>query len=468
MINISGHNFVRKQKNNMKRNLLFILFLFPMLINAQSMGYTDLAILFAQDDQYGTARYMGMSGAFGALGGDMSAVDINPAGLAVFTSMDFGFTMGYRDTDSYATFYGTGTGSKDDFFRFSQAGGVMPFSTYGTSDFKKFSIGFNYSLVKDFDNNFFVKGNSGVPDFLDDPYLNYDDDPTNNIYYKYVDDQQFSNYMSGTHDRFSFSFATQYKDFLYLGAAINTHHIGFSQHAVFKEYNNDGDENTLDANVSQYLGTYGTGINFSIGAIYKPMQSLRLGLTYQSPTWYDLSENFYEDLEIVVSNNTRPYTEYGTPNYFDYSLTTPGQFTGSVAYVFGKMGLVSFDYIYKDYNNMTLKPTGDFIDENQELSTYLQGTSSFRIGTEWRMNIFSLRAGYRFEQAPFRYADSSNDLTGYSLGLGIRFNRLFKFDIAYDNYSYHYNYDFLNIDQVDPVNIKENNYRITSSLIFTF
>ncbi len=452
----------------MKKALLLSLLFFPFIIKAQSLSYTDAAVLFSQDDQYGTARYVGMGGAFGALGADMSAVDINPAGLAVFTTTDFGFTMSYRNTDSYTDFYGTGTGNQDDFFRFSQAGGVIPFSTYGSSDFSRFSIGFNYSLVKDFDNSFFVRGNSGIPDFVDDPYLNYDDDPSNDIYYTNVDDQRFTNYMAGTHDRFSFSFATQYKDYLYLGAAINTHHIGFSQRAIYDEYNNDGDNNTLDASVSHYLGNYGTGVNFTIGAIFKPFHSMRLGVTYQSPTWYDLSENFTEDLEISVSNNPRLYTEYGDPNYFDYSLSTPSQFTGSFAYVFGKVGLFSFDYVYKDYQNMSLKPTGEFIDENQEFSTYLQGTSSFRLGTEWRMGIFSLRGGYRFEQSPYRYAESSNDLTGYSLGLGIRFNRMFKFDIAYDNYSYDYKYSFLNIDEVIPANIRENNYRISSTLVFTF
>jgi hypothetical protein len=452
----------------MKKTFLFSLFILPFFINAQSLSYTDAALLFSKDDQYGTARYMGMGGAFGALGGDMSAVEINPAGLAVFNSMDFGFTVGYRNADIYTTFYGTGTGNQDDFFRFTQAGGVMPFSTYGNSDFKKFSIGFNYTLVKDFDNSFFVRGNSGIPDFVDDPYLNYDDDPNNNIYYDYVDGQRFTNYMTGTHDKYSFSFATQYKDYLYLGLAINTHHIGFSQRTIYDESNNDGHENLLDATVYNYLGTYGSGVNFTIGAIFKPMPALRLGITYQSPTWYDLSESFKEDIEISVSNNSRLYTEYGTSNYFDYSLSTPSQFTGSLAYVFGKQGLFSFDYIYKDYNNMSLKPTGDFLDENSDISTYLQGTSEFRMGTEWRMNIFSLRGGYRFEQSPFRDADSSNNLTGYSLGLGIRFNHLFKFDIAYDNYSYDSQYKFLNIDEVTPATIQEDNYRITSTLTFTF
>lgn len=452
----------------MKKTLLLSLLFLPFIISAQSLSYTDAAVLFTQDDQYGTARYMGMSGAFGALGADMSAVDINPAGLAVFNKTDFGFTTSYRNTDSYASFYGVGTGNQDDFFRFTQSGGVIPFSTYGTSDFTRFSLGFNYSIVKDFENSFFVRGNSGVPDFVDDPYLNYDDDETNNVYYTNVDGQQFTNYMYGTHDRFSFSFATMYKDYLYLGAAINTHHIGFSQRAIYDEFNNDGHNNTLDATVYHYLGNYGTGVNFSFGAIFKPVHSIRLGIAYQSPTWYNLSEDFREDIEISVSNDPRLYEEYGTPNYYDYSLSTPSQFTGSFAYVFGKMGLFSFDYVYKDYQNMTLKPTAEFIDENQEMSAYLQGTSTFRLGTEWRMGIFSLRGGYRFEQSPYRYADSSNDLTGYSLGLGIRFNQLLKFDIAYDNYSYDYKYSFLNLDDVLPANIHESNYRITSSLIFTF
>ena len=39
------------------------------------------AVRYSMDEIQGTARFKAMSGAFGALGGDMSSVNINPAGF---------------------------------------------------------------------------------------------------------------------------------------------------------------------------------------------------------------------------------------------------------------------------------------------------------------------------------------------------------------------------------------------------
>src|SRR5690554_8091036 len=61
------------------------LFLFSSLIVAQ--GEID-ALRFSREDLYGTARAMSMGGAFGALGGDMTGVSINPAGIAVYRSSE--------------------------------------------------------------------------------------------------------------------------------------------------------------------------------------------------------------------------------------------------------------------------------------------------------------------------------------------------------------------------------------------
>ena len=452
----------------MKKIILFSFFMLSLSSFAQSLGYVDGAILFSMDDQFGTARYTGMSGAFGALGGDMSAVDYNPAGLAVFNKMDFQMTMSYRNTDNQARFYGPTISNRDDYFRFSQAGAAIPFNSYGNSGFVKFAIGFNYSVQKDFNGSFFVQGNSGVPDFVDDPFLNYDDDPTNNVYYVNVDEQRFSNYTSGLNDRFVFSFATQYKDFLYLGASVTTNHIGYYQRASFVEYNNDGNDNLLDAYLDQYLDVYGYGTSVGVGAIIKPIPNFRIGLSYQSPTWYNMTEQFVENLEIVLTNTTDIYRENKDPNYYDYGITTPSRFTGSMAYVFGGYGLISFDYSYKNYDGILLKPSADFVYENQDISQNLQGASSFKIGTEWRYNIFSIRGGYRFEQSPYKISLDSEDLTGYSVGLGFKFSDFIKLDLAYDNYSRGYQYGFLNIDGVDPAYIDQSNSRFTSTLIMNF
>ena len=59
--------------------------LFSLLILSAplfSQGEVD-ALRFSREDLLGTARAMSMGGAFGALGGDLTGVSINPAGIAV-------------------------------------------------------------------------------------------------------------------------------------------------------------------------------------------------------------------------------------------------------------------------------------------------------------------------------------------------------------------------------------------------
>ncbi|MDZ7613483.1 MAG: outer membrane protein transport protein [Flavobacteriaceae bacterium] len=450
------------------KKLIFILILAPLCMQAQVLGYTDAAVLFSTDDNYGTARYMGLSGAMGALGGDMSAAEINPAGLAVFNYSEFSMTLGYSNVDNTSSFYGTGIQSSDDRFDFPQTGGVFIFYTGNQTGFNKFAFGMNYTQLKNFDNAIFARGNSGVPDFVDDPYLNYDENPFNNVFYDNVDQQEFKSYTNGSNSKFNFSFASQYNDILYLGMNLNFYYLDFYQSANYSEFNNDGNNNTLDAYVDQYLEDYGDGFSFSLGVIVKPIENLRIGASYKSPVWYDISETYIEDLEINLSNTSDTYYEYGNPNYFDYDVNTPSELTGSLAYIFGKNGLISFDYIYKDFQNIELQPTGDFIDENQYISENLRGTSSYRIGTEWILNSFSVRGGYRFEQSPYKDGDIDQDLTGYSLGLGIRFTRSVRLDLSYDQYNRDYTYQFLNIDIVNPAVIKEDTYRLNSSLVFSF
>lgn len=51
------------------------------------------AIRYSQTDLSGTSRFTAMSGAFGALGGDLSAVNLNPAGSTYFNNNQAGFTL---------------------------------------------------------------------------------------------------------------------------------------------------------------------------------------------------------------------------------------------------------------------------------------------------------------------------------------------------------------------------------------
>ena len=95
--------------------------------------------------------------------------------------------------------------------------------------------------------------------------------------------------------------------------------------------------------------------------------------------------------------------------YEPYKLQTPSKLTGSFAYVFGKSGLISVDYAIKDYSNTKFKPENDpyFNDLNSDMNSILDTTGELRIGAEYKIEALSLRAGYRYEQSP--YKNSSNN-----------------------------------------------------------
>ncbi|MEZ4840639.1 MAG: outer membrane protein transport protein [Flavobacteriaceae bacterium] len=452
----------------MKR-IIFLLggLLSSLVINAQAISYTDAAVLFSSDDNNGTARYNGMSGAFGALGGDMSAVEINPAGLAIFKDTEFSTTVGLRNTDIMSNFYGTTNSNDDSYFNLHQVGGALVFNSRH-SNWSKVAIGFNYTLLKDFENSYIVEGNSGISEFYSDPYLNDDGIPDNDVYYDFVDGQFFGNYTSGKNERFTFSLAAQYNDNLYLGFSLITHNLDFYQNALFEESNNDGNGNLLDASLLQELYSYGEGVGFGFGFITKPSHNIRFGLSYQTPVWYSLTDEFVEDLEISVSNNANLYTENSGVSVYDYKFNSPAKYTGSFAYVFEKQGLFSIDYTLKGYKNAKLKPTNEFINENDTFNNYMKNTSSVRIGGEWRVDNVSLRGGYHFEENPYKDALDSDNITGYSLGVGFKFRGNTKLDLAYQRSENTDVYGFLNIDGVAPAELDITNDKFTATLVIGF
>ncbi|MDO9137037.1 MAG: outer membrane protein transport protein, partial [Lutibacter sp.] len=244
-----------------------------------------------------------------------------------------------------------------------------------------------------------------------------------------AENQYFENFTDGKNGKYSFTFAAQHNDNLYLGAAINTYDVEFYQRTLTEEYNNDGNNNTLDVSSQQKLLTYGSGVSFNFGAILKPSENLRLGLAYQTPVWYTLSEDFVEYDEDVYKNDVLFDTEYSGLNAFDYKMRTPSKLTASFAYIFSGNGLVSVDYSLKNYSNIKLS-NSDFISENQAFKSNMENVGELRIGTEWRFDNFSVRGGYHYENSPYKSSVSSDNLGGFSLGAGYKF-RGGKFDLAY-------------------------------------
>ena len=80
----------------------------------QSQEISD-ALRYAQDNLNGTARFRAMSGAFGALGGDLSSINVNPAGSAIFTTNQFGATLSNYNTKNNSNYFGTKTSENNNY-----------------------------------------------------------------------------------------------------------------------------------------------------------------------------------------------------------------------------------------------------------------------------------------------------------------------------------------------------------------
>ena len=441
----------------MKKLFLAMALFAAYFSSAQTLSYNDIGELFSKETINGTARFNAMSGAFGALGGDMSAIDINPAGAAVFNTSEVAISLYNKKIETDALFYGINLTSENEYLNIGQAGGVMVFKTNNRSGWSKVALSFNYAVTNDFNNSSVAKGNSGYAPITD----LYDPE----VVYSNSEGHYLENYTDGKNEKYTFTVASEYNNNLMLGFSLSTHNIEHYQRVLTEEYNSDGIGNTFDISQKQELLTYGDGISLNFGIIAKPDENVRLGLAYQSPIWYALKEEFLEyDVAIYESSTGITSSDYSGTNGFDYNLKTPSKLTGSIAYIFNKSGLISLDYIYKNYSNIKLS-NGNFTAENQGFKNDLESSTELRLGTEWRMDAFSLRGGYHYEKNPYKNAYQTDDIEGYSLGAGFKF-RGGKIDFSYLNSTNTAPYNFYPANsQVDNAELNLDNSRITATLV---
>lgn len=450
----------------MKKLLLFVAIAATSFASySQALGYEDLALLFSRNDGNGSPRFTAMGGAFGALGGDVSVMTINPAGISVFNGGNASVSFQSRTTNNRATYYGISIVTEEEYLNISNAGAVFSFDTFSDSDWSKIAIGVNYRILADLDNFFTASGNSGFATF--DTYPLDINNPA--ILYDFADSQVFNNDYNGEISEFNLAVSGEYKEKFHFGVGLNFYDITFSQLATLRERNFDVNGNSLNARFYQENFTSGAGVSISMGMIYKPVKSVRLGLSYQSPTWFTEileesnivnNDGYFGDTEIRVSNNNVIYDNTTGGNFpfqsLIYRLRTPSRLTASAAVVFGQIGLISFDYTSRNFKGLNL--TGDdFSAENTFFDNQLRRTNSFSLGTEWRLGDVSFRGGYRYEQSPDVNAIDSDNLQAYSFGLGYNFGK-FKLDISYANSTQTAIYNFYpQFNQVDPAELDIDN-----------
>ncbi len=465
----------------MKQYLTFITLLVCTLASAQNI---DDVLRYSTENIQGTARFQGMSGAFGALGGDLSALNINPAGSSVFNNSLFTVSVSSYSRNNTSNYFGTMTENTSNQLEINQLGGVFVFkNTDGNSPWKKFSIAANYDVVRNLEDDIYITGNSnqgidnyflnfaqGTPfgailaqegEFLEDAYLDIgssqgfsdqqaflgyyggiidpvDMEDDNTAYIRTSDyqtvNQEFSRNTSGYNSKFTLNMSSQFQESLYLGASLNFHNVLYDRYDEFTERGYNADSEIQFTTFDNLLHTEGSGFSFSLGAIAKLNEFVRLGGSYQSPTWYRLKDDFSQRINSDLAADDIDFITLNVINLFDtYTIKTPGKLTGSMAVIFGKDGLLSFDYGYQDMSKAELRPDSDanFAAVNSNIDSELSAVSSFRVGGEYRIKRLSLRGGYRFEQSPYADGNTIGDLNGFSAGIGYSF-RGSRIDLAFN------------------------------------
>jgi long-subunit fatty acid transport protein len=287
--------------------------------------------------------------------------------------------------------------------------------------------------------------------------------------------QENSVYSNGYNGKLSFNAATSYKDRLYIGINLNSHFTDFTQSSSFYESNNNPlntDHTVKSLRFDNNLYTYGTGFSFQIGVIGKITNEIRLGFAYESPIWYNLSDEFSQRLVAVSANiiNELPpdVVDPQIINYYaPYELDTPDKLTGSFAYIFGKTGLISIDYSIKNYGNTHFRPENDpyYREVNNQMSNTLASSGELRLGAEYKIKEWSLRGGYRFEESPYKDSSTIGDLNSFSGGLGYNFG-MFKLDFAYTNAQRSSQQGFFNQGFTDGAKINTTNNNFSMTLLF--
>ncbi|WP_378177542.1 OmpP1/FadL family transporter [Aquimarina sp. SS2-1] len=497
----------------MKKIFLFIGVLSMPFLNAQDI--TD-AVRYSQQDILGTARFRGMSGAFGALGGDMSALQINPAGSAVYLGSSGSLTLSTSNIQNDAFYLNSfGTTASSSNFNFNQIGAVFVYNNRNeSSKFNKFSLGIAYDQTTDLADEVFVFGNSsnsiaeyflgeaqGVPLSIVGPigsnesiqgvYIDLGensgsngfryqqaflgnqsgiiiaDDPNdeNNISYSPALVSNINNTVTqdyyyestGLNGKFTINGSAQIHDNFYVGVNLNSHFINYDRVSDFIEFNNNAGSSITDITFINRLSTIGSGFSAQIGGILKVSNMLRLGASFESPTWYYIQEETTQRVRTIDNSGNINLVDPNVINVFpEYELRTPARATGSVAVLFGKRGLISLDYSYKDYGSTEFDSDGfdDFSEVNREIENTLQGASTLRMGGEFRNGNWSFRGGYVYEESPYKNEFTIGNREGISLGIGYNFGKI-KFDVAYDyseqrrNQQFYSNSAFSNFATID-------------------
>jgi hypothetical protein len=500
------------KKNLMKRLGFLILVVLSVFtgINAQNI---DDALRYSQVFYGGTARFMSMGGAFTALGGDISSLSQNPAGIGVFRLSELTITPQLFHIKTTGSF--NGTSSTDYLYNFNlgQIGIVSNLiSNNNEAGLITLNIGYSFNKTNNLNQSVIIQGISNTSSMAD--YWAALGNKGGGTFYSnlqsserlawdtYVIDtiagsggksyatpfSSYGNNLSSTYGQsehriitnegyigeHAFTIGGNYSNKIFFGATLGISTLRFSRHYEHLESANTTYPSQFqDFTYIEHFEDKGTGYTLKLGAIFKPVDAVRIGLAFHSPTWYRIHEYYFTDMTSHVQGSN--FDSSNDPSRFNYAIATPFRFLAGVGVQIKKIALLSADYEFVDYGSARFSSAGsgiDFTEENSAIKDRLQPTSNIRFGGELRLNNLYLRTGYGFYGKPFKSSEDNSilDYNTISFGAGIREQNI-SIDFAFTNYKYSEKYFLYPVDAgIDPTlsNLKTAKNMFTLTLGYKF
>lgn len=468
-----------------KFSFIITILLAAATFSAGAQGVED-ALRYSQQFYVGSARTMAMGNAFTALGGDLGALGINPASSALYNCCEFSITGGLSWNSTSSLF----ECSEGDYtqnasrtkFTIPNIAAVFSLPTGRDYGLVNYTFGFGLTKTNNFNGRVAFGGYDARTSLLgnlasglegvDNSYLGAEDafdvgyctpqeimawknyllDPYNDLSDSYIGATEniwdgglgVENPLYQYYDRttgggiydMQFNFGMNFSDRFYLGANLNIKMVDFEDNLWYGEKAHEGDYYDTGFEAMRYnywQRTSGAGVNLQLGAIWVPVDFLRLGISYTTPTVFDLTDTWdeYMDANFNGTATDEKYYDWGTDTRaFEYRVKAPSRLSLGAAVVFGRQGLLSADVERVNYSKMVMSDanhnTNTFSDANDAIRNNVYNGTIIRLGGELNiMSDMSLRAGYNcylYNAPAYQYI---------SFGIGKRITENSSLDLAF-------------------------------------
>jgi len=397
----------------MKRTALTVILAAASIMAAHAQSAYD-AWMFSENNYEGTARSVAMGNAFTALGGDLGAVSINPAGSAVAGYSQLTLTPSLTFSTNIAT--GSGfDGNEPTYFqdrmksRMTQAGipnvgFTFNFKTGRQSGLKNFTVGFIVNRTNNWCEDLYARGTNSQTSFLAAAAADAQAEIAWMNDHKSPGEEDFTNldYMNKqAYDYMNWKDVVGYRSGFF--SAIDSEGKKFAG-ATEIVYN--GGNHTLAGEVSQAYGRSVSGNKyeylFNLGANISDFVYLgfNLGvntLTYNYSPYF--KEGAYSDVHdfenVYVDDKGIEHTTYFKNAKYNYRYEADG--TG----VFAKLGVIvtpgnglRFGAAIQTPTSMTIKEEWQESGETHFTDSSFDGSEKsdpgegeYRFNAPWRVNL---------------------------------------------------------------------------------